>query len=176
MRPTTPWVVSIAGIVFAVSAIGAAPALAFEWPTQFDGSGTPEVTLSEFVTGGTATSIPVGPWAALGLFALLARSQRWWGTAAVGGLGLLAPLFFIGGMGEALAPATPHVPQAVLGVSGTVYALLAVALFLAALAELFARWRGLRRRSPAVGDGSPCWLGKRLAEPGSGDDLMDERR
>ena len=147
MRPTTRRLVSVATLIFVASAVGAVLALVFGWPTQFDGSGNPEITASEFVTGGTATSIPVVPWAALALFALLARSRRWWGTAAAVGLCLLAVLFFIGGMGEAFAPPTPYVPRAVLIGSGSVYGLLAVVLLLCGIADLVGRARARRRSS-----------------------------
>lgn len=158
MRATTRRLVSVSALVFVASTVGAVLALAFGWPTQFDGSGKPEITASEFVTGGTATSIPVVPWTALAVFALLARSRRWWGTAAVAGLCLLAVLFFIGGMGEAFAPPTPHVPRAVLLASGAAYALLAAALLFSGTAELVDRWRQTRHRPRSdTGGSAPRW-------------------
>jgi len=77
MRARTRRLGSVSALVFAASTIGAVLALAFGWPTQFDGSGKPEITPSEFVAGGSATSIPVVPWTALAVFPLLARSRRW---------------------------------------------------------------------------------------------------
>ncbi|CAN5663159.1 MAG: hypothetical protein ACR2N0_03450 [Rubrobacteraceae bacterium] len=141
MRPTTKRLVSVAALTFAASTFGAVLAIIFQWPTQFDGSGSPNVTAGEFVTGGTATSIPLIPWIALGVFALLARSRRWWGTFGVVGLCLLGPLFVIGGMGEAFAPATPHVPRAVLVVSGVVAGLLGLTLLASGVRDLIGRWR-----------------------------------
>ena len=147
MRPTTRRLVWVAAFIFVVSLVGAVLALIFEWPTQFDGSGRPNITLREFILQGTATSIPVMPWLAPGIFALLARSRRWWGTLAVVGLCLLAVLFFIGGIGEVFAAETPHVPRAVLVTSGVVYVLLAVLLLLAGVAELIDRIRARRQPS-----------------------------
>lgn len=141
MRATTRRLVSVSALAFTASTAGAVLALAFGRPTQFDGSGKPEIAASKFATGGTATSIPVVPWTALAAFALLARSRRRLGTAAAAGLCLLAMLFFIGGMGEALAAATPHVPRAVLLAAGAVYALLAAALLFSGTTELVDRWR-----------------------------------
>ncbi len=77
MRPTTRRVVSVAILINVVSLVGLVLALIFQWPTQFDGSGNPNVTAGEVVTGGTATSIPLVPWIALIVFTLLARSRRW---------------------------------------------------------------------------------------------------
>ena len=146
MRPTTRRLVRVAWLTFAVSLVGAVLALVFEWPTQFDGSGRPNITAREFVLQGTATSIPVVPWLALGVFAFLARSRRWWGTAAVVGLCLLAVLFFIGSMGEAFAGDTPHVPRAVLIAAGVAGGLLAVLLLLAGVTDLIDRMRTGRQR------------------------------
>ncbi len=145
MSPSTKRLVSIAALIFAASLVGAVLALVFQWPTQFDGSGVPNVTAGEFVTGGTATSIPVFPWAALGVFALLARSRRWWGTLAVVGLCLLGPLFVIGGMGEAFAPDTPHVPRAVLLTAGVVFVLLGLSLLLSGVLDLIDRMRRMKK-------------------------------
>lgn len=144
MRPSTKCLVSVAALTFAVSLVGAVLALIFQWPTQLDGSGSPNVTAGEFITGGTATSIPLFPWIALGVFALLARSRRWWGTLAVVGLCLLGPLFVIGGMGEAFAPPTPYVPRLALVVSGLVYGFLGLSLLLAGILDLVDRARARR--------------------------------
>lgn len=145
---TTKRLVSVAALIFAVSLVGAVLAIVFQWPTQFDGSGTPNVTAGEFVTGGTATSFPAFPWIALGVFALLARSRRWWGTLGVVGLCLLGPLFVIGGMGEAFAPATPHVPRAVLLTAGLVYGFLGLSLLAAGVLDLIDRVRRMKKESP----------------------------
>ncbi len=147
MRPTTRRLVGVAAFIFTVSLVGAALALIFEWPTQFDGSGRATITVREFVLQGTATSIPVVPWLLLGLFAVLARSRRWWGTLAVVDLCLLAVLSFIGSMGEAFAEDTPHVPRAVLTTTGVLGGLLAVLLLLAGMADLVDRRRVKRQPS-----------------------------
>jgi hypothetical protein len=104
MKPTTRRVVSIAILLNVVSIVGLVLALIFQWPTQFDGSGNPNVTAEEVVSSGTATSIPLYPWIALIVFTLLARSRRWWGTLAVVVLSFLGAIFILGGLGEAFAP------------------------------------------------------------------------
>jgi hypothetical protein len=84
MRPTTRRLFSIAVLIFIASVVGLVLALIFQWPAQLDGgSGNPNVTAGELVPNGTVTSLPLGPWIALTVFALLARSRRWWGSLAV---------------------------------------------------------------------------------------------
>ena len=146
MRPTTRRLVGVALLLFAVSLVGAVLALIFQWPTQFDGSGRPTITLREFILQGTATSIPVIPWLALDGCAVLARSRRWWGTIAVVALCLLAVPFVIASLGEAFAPDTPHVPRAVLVTSGVVGGLLSVLLLALDISDLLDR---IRTRRPA---------------------------
>lgn len=147
MKLTTRRLVSVAVLIFVVSVVGAVLAVAFQWPTQFDGSGNPNVTAGEFVTGGTATSIPLFPWIALGVFAFLARSRRWWGNVAVVGLCLLGVVFIIGGYGEAFAPSTPYVPRAVLVGAGVVYGFLGLSLLSSGITELIDRARTKRQPS-----------------------------
>ena len=147
MRPTTRRLVGVAAFIFTLSLVGAVLALLFQWPTQFDGSGRSTITAREFILRGTATSIPVVPWLLLGVFAILARSRRWWGTLAVVGLCLLAVVFFIGGLGEAFAEDSPHVPRAVLTAAGVVYCLVAILLLLAGSADLVDRMRARRHRA-----------------------------
>jgi uncharacterized membrane protein HdeD (DUF308 family) len=91
--------------------------------------------------------LPLYPWIALTVFALLARSRRWWGTLSVVALCLLGALFIFGGLGEAFAPSTPYVPRAVLIAAGVVYGGLGLALVLSGIAELIDRAR--TRRQPA---------------------------
>jgi hypothetical protein len=71
---------------------------------------------------GTLTSIPLPPMIALAVFAVLARSQRWWGTLAVVALCLLGLLFF-----AALAEVQPnlYVPLAALVGAVVAYGILA---------------------------------------------------
>jgi hypothetical protein len=146
MRPTTRRLVSVAGLIFIASVVGLVLALIFQWPTQLGGgSGNPNVTPGELVANGTVTSLPLAPWMALTVFALLARNRRWWGTLAVVVLTLLGALFIFGGLGEAFAPPTPYVPRVVLIAAGVVYGGLGLALVLSGIAELIDRVRAGRR-------------------------------
>jgi hypothetical protein len=150
MKPTTRRLVSVVGLIFIASVVGLVLALTFQWPTQLGGgSGNPNITPGELVANGTVTSLPLGPWIALTLFALLAHSRRWWGTIAVVVLCLLGALFIFGGLGEAFAPPTPYVPRVVLIAAGVVYGGLGLALLLSGIAELIDRVRA-GRRSPRV--------------------------
>jgi hypothetical protein len=62
--------------------VGLVLALVFQWPAQLTrileggGLGDPTVTAGESVANGTVTSLPLFPWIALTMFALLARSRR----------------------------------------------------------------------------------------------------
>lgn len=133
---TTRRVVAVGATIFLVSLVGLVLALLFEWPTQFDGSGAATVTMNELVAKGTATSIPVAPWIALGVFTLLARSRRWWGNVALGFLSALGLLVVVGGLGEAFAPSTPYVPRVVLVTSGVVFVTLGLALFVSGVLDM----------------------------------------
>jgi hypothetical protein len=147
MRPTTQRLFSVAVLICAVSVLGLIPAVIFRWPTQFDGSGNPNVTAGEVVTGGTVTSLPLFPWIALAVFALLVRSRRWWRSLAVLVLCFLGALFDLGGLGEAFARSTLYVPRAVLVTAGVVCVLLGLSLLLSAIADLIDRARAGRRPS-----------------------------
>lgn len=147
MRPTGQRLFSVAVLICAVSVLGLILAVVLQWPTQFDGSGNPNVTAGEVVTGGTVTSLPLFPWIALAVFALLVRSRRWWGSLAVLVLCFLGALFVLGGLGEAFAPSTPYVPRAVLVTAGVVYVLLGLSLLLSGIANLIDRARAGRRPS-----------------------------
>lgn len=148
MRPTTRRLFSVAVLIFIASVVGLVLALIFQWPAQLGGgSGNPNVTAGELVANGTVTSLPLGPWIALTVFALLARSRRWWGSIAVVVLCLLGALFIFGGLGEAFAPATPYVPRAVLVAAGVVYGGLGLTLLLSSIAELIDRVRARRQPS-----------------------------
>jgi hypothetical protein len=138
------------GLIFIASVAGLVLALIFQWPAQLGGgSGNPNITPGDLVANGTVTSLPLGPRIALTVFALLARSRRWWGTIAVVVLSLLGALFIFGGLGEAFAPPTPYVPRVVLIAAGVVYGGLGLALLLSGIAELIDRVRA-GRRSPRV--------------------------
>lgn len=148
MRPTTRRLFSVAALIFIASVVGLVLALIFQWPAQLGGgSGRPNVTAGELVANGTVTSLPLFPWIALTVFALLARSRRWWGTISVVVLCLLGALFIFGGLGEAFAPSTPYVPRAVLIAAGVVYGGLGLALVLTGIADLIDRVR--TRRQPS---------------------------
>ena len=116
-------------------------------PGQLGGSGKPNITAGKLVANGTVTSLPLYPWIALTVFALLARSRRWWGSIAVVVLCLLGALFIFGGLGEAFAPSTPYVPRAVLIAAGVVYGGLGLALVLSGVADLIDRVRARRQPS-----------------------------
>lgn len=148
MRPTTQRLFSVCVLLFIVSVVGLVLALIFQWPAQLGGgTGNPNITAGELVANGTVTSLPLGPWIALVVFAFLARSRRWWGNLAVVVLCLLGALFIFGGLGEAFAPTTPYVPRTVLVAAGVVYGGLGLALLLSGIAELIDRARAGRRLS-----------------------------
>jgi hypothetical protein len=151
MRPATRRLLSVCVLLFIVSVVGLVLALIFQWPAQLGGgSGNPNITAGELVANGTVTSLPLFPWIALTVFALLARSRRWWGSIAVVVLCLLGALFVFGGLGEAFAPSTPYVPRAVLIAAGVVYGGLGLALVLSRLADLIDRVRARRQSSRVI--------------------------
>ena len=155
MRPTTRRLFSVAVLIFIASVVGLVLALIFQWPAQLGGgSGNPNITAGELVANGTVTSLPLFPWIALTVFALLARSRRWWGTIAVVVLCLLGALFIFGGLGEAFAPPTPFVPRAVLVAAGVVYGGLGLALVLSGIADLIDRARARQEPSRACASSS----------------------
>jgi hypothetical protein len=153
MRPSTQRLFSVCVLLFVVSVVGGVLALVFQWPAQLSrtleggGLGSPTVTAGDLVANGTVTSLPFFPWIALTVFALLARSRRWWGSIAVVVLCLLGALFVFGGLGEAFAPSTPYVPRAVLVGAGVVYGVLGLSLMLSGIAELIDRARARLRPS-----------------------------
>ena len=150
MRRTTQRRFSVAVPLFIASVVGLVLALIFQWPAQLGGgSGNPNITAGELIANGTVTSLPLFPWIALTVAAVLARSRRWWRTIAVVVLCLLGALFIFGGLGEAFAPSTPFVPRAVLIAAGVVYAGLGLALVLSGIADLIDRVRA-QRESPRV--------------------------
>ena len=140
-RPTTRRLTVAAAVALGVWALGAVLAVAARWPAQFGGSGDPDAVAAEFVARGTATAPPLPLLVVVAGLALLARSRRWWGTAAVAGLCVVAVLTLVGSLGEALAPPTPDVPRAVLVASGAVGAAVSLALLAAGVLELRDRRR-----------------------------------
>jgi len=148
MRSTTQRLCSVCVLIFIVSVVGLILALLFQWPSQLGGGlGNPNVRAGELVANGTVSSLPLGPWITLTVFAFLARRQRWWGTLAVVVLCLLGALFIFGGLGEAFAPPTPFVPRAVLVAAGIVNGLLGLALLVSGILDLIDRVR--TRRQPS---------------------------
>jgi magnesium-transporting ATPase (P-type) len=147
VQPTTRRLFSVAVLISVLSVVGFVLAYVFQWPSEFVIGEVSEhnVTLVDMFSG-TVSSLPLAPWLALIVFALLARSRRWWGTLAVVLLCLLGVLF-IGGLGEVFTPPTPYVPRAVLIAAGVVYVVLGLALLLSGIADLIDRVRA--RRQPA---------------------------
>ena len=135
-------------LICVVSVVGFVLAYVFQWPSEFVAGEITEhyVTLAD-ISSGTVTSIPLAPWIALVVFALLARSRRWWGTLAVVVLCLLGMLFIIGGLGEVFTPPTLYVPRAVLIAAGVMYVVLGVALLVSGVADLTDRVRASRQPS-----------------------------
>ena len=77
MRPTTQRLFSVCALLFVVSVVGLVLALIFQWPAQLGGgSGNPNITAGELIANGTVTSLPLGPWIALVVFALLRKLFR----------------------------------------------------------------------------------------------------
>ncbi len=138
----------VAVLINVVSVVGFILAYIFQWPSEFMVGEVTEhnVTLAD-IGSGTVTSIPLPPWIALVVFALLARSRRWWGTPAVVVLCLLGVVFMIGGYGEVSTPPTPYVPRAVLVTAGVVYGVLGLSLLVAGVIDLIDRVR--TRRLPS---------------------------
>ena len=147
MRPTARRLVSVAGLLFVVWSLGTVVCVAAGWPAQFGGPGNPNKVAREFLSRGTVLSPPLWVMVGLVVFALLVRSRRRWGTLGAVGLCLLAALTFVGSMGEALAPATPHVPRAVLVLSGVLGVVLCPALLYFGIAEVRARVLARRQTS-----------------------------
>lgn len=123
-------------VLIVVMVVGALISIAAGWPAQFGGKGDPDSVASEFLTRGTALAPPLIP---LLLFALCTfgaqRDDRWAMIATVGAV-LLAVVFVIGSLGEALASETPDVPRPALVVSGVLGALLSLTVIVAGLAHL----------------------------------------
>jgi O-antigen/teichoic acid export membrane protein len=142
VKTTTQRLFSVCVLIFVVSVVGFILAFTFQWPSEFviGGQNDTKVGADDLVEG-TVTSIPLAPWIALSVFALLARSRRWWGTLAVVVLCLLGVVFIIGAFGEALTPPTPYVSRAVLVAAGIVYGLLGLALVLLGILDLIDRVR-----------------------------------
>ncbi len=123
--------ISTAVMLSIVSLVGFVLCWIFQWPSTFvlGEVADARVTLSDIVEG-TPLSIPLVPWAVLIVTTLLATSQRWWGTVAVGVLCLLGVVFLIGGWGEAFGPPNPYVPHTVLVVGGIFWMLLGLSLLI----------------------------------------------
>ena len=146
MRPTTRRLVSVAALILIVSITGFVLAVIFDWPglARFGGAPSQNVTLSDIVQG-TLTSIPLPPMIALAVFAVLARSRRWWGTLAVVALCLLGVLFFFAALAE--VQPNPYVPRVVLVGAVVAYSILGLLLVLSGVIDLIDRARQRRRAS-----------------------------
>jgi hypothetical protein len=148
VQPTTRRLFSVAVLISMLSVVGFVLAYVFQWPSEFVIGEVSEhnVTLVDMFSG-TVSSLPLAPWLALIVFALLARSRRWWGTLAVVVLCLLGVLFIIGGLGEVFTPPTPYVPRAVLVTAGVVAGVLGLSLLVTGVIDLIDRVR--TRRQPS---------------------------
>jgi hypothetical protein len=146
VRSTTRRVVFVAALTLIVSIVGFFLAVIFDWPglARFGGPPSPNVTFSDIMQG-TLTSIPLPPMIALAVFAVLARSRRWWGTLAVVGLSVLGVLFFFAALAE--VQPNPFVPLAVLVGAVVVYGILGVLLVLSGIIDLIDRARQRRQGS-----------------------------
>jgi hypothetical protein len=106
------------------------------WPAQFGGAGDPEAVAAEFLTRGTALSPPAVPLALFVAAALLSRRRGAGGVVAIVVLMVLGVVFVVGGLGEAMAPATADVPVIALTASGVAAALLGVAVLVLSVLAL----------------------------------------
>jgi hypothetical protein len=128
--------------ILAFEALGAVVAIAANWPAQFGAVGTDAG--AEALTRGTALSAPLAPLVVLaGAVALVWRGRVRPGAAI---MALVAVVMLVGALGEALAPATPDVPKAVLLASGAIGVVLAAATAAAAAAA----WRAQPRPGTAI--------------------------
>ena len=128
--------------ILAFQVLATVVAVAANWPAQFGGVGTDAG--AEALTRGTAMSAPLAPLLVLaGAVALVWRGRVRAGAAV---MALVAAVMLLGGLGEALAPATPDVPKAVLVTSGAI----GVAMAAAVIAAAVAAWRGQPRPGTAI--------------------------
>jgi hypothetical protein len=116
----------------------AALAVLLRWPGQFGGPGSPEDVVGEAVTRGTALSPPLLlVLGFVGALWLATRRHRGYGLGCVV-LVLLSAVFLVGGLGEAMAPATPDVPRVALVTSGVVAVVLAGTVVVTAVQRFLA--------------------------------------
>lgn len=148
MPPTTRRLVVMAVLISVLSLLGFIIAYIFQWPSEFaiGGAADSVVTIPDDIIAGTPLSIPLPTWAPFIVVTFLAASRRWWGTIAVVVLGLLGLLFVFAGWNEAFGPPNPHVPQSVLLMSGIIWGLLGLSLFLLSSLDLFDRIRAWRAK------------------------------
>ena len=129
-----PRVAVVGAFVLSIQLIATVVAVVMNWPAQFGGVGTD--ARAEFLTRGTAISAPGLPLVVLAVASWLATRRDRWGTVGVVLVGLVALLTTVGGLGEALAPATPNVSKEVLVVSGATSVVLAILMLAAMVVEL----------------------------------------
>jgi hypothetical protein len=130
------WGVGLGAAVVLTAAAGLAVVL--RWPGQFGNPGSPDDVLTDAVTRGTALSPPVPlVLAFVGALWLATRRNSGYGIGCVV-LVLLSAVFLVGGLGEAMAPATPDVPRAALVISGVVAVVLAGTVVVTAVQRFLA--------------------------------------
>ena len=118
--------------------VAAALAVLLRWPAQFGSPGRPEDVVLDAVTRGTALSPPLPlVLGFVGALWLATRRHRGYGIGCVV-LVLLSAVFLVGGLGEAMAPATPDVPRVALVTSGVVSVVLAGTVVVTAVQRFLA--------------------------------------
>jgi hypothetical protein len=130
------WAVGVT--VAALLTVGAALAVVLQWPDQFGSPGSPENVAEEAVLRGTALSPPLLlVLSFVGALCLATRRHRGYGPGCAA-LVLLSAAVLVGGLGKAMAPATPDVPQAALMISGVVSVVLAGTVVVTAVQRFLA--------------------------------------
>ena len=116
--------------------VGAAVAIAAQWPAQFGGSGDPDDVAAEALTRGTALSPPLAPVIVFVVALVMSLRAGLLGKVGTVLLMLVTVVFIIGGLGEAFAPPTADVPRPVLVLSGLVGVVLRGLILVAATQRL----------------------------------------
>ena len=128
----------VGGDTAAVLTVAAALAVVLRWPGQFGSPGSSEDVVLEAITRGTALSPPLPlVLGFVGALWLATRRHRGYGIGCVV-LVLLSAVFLVGGLGEAMAPATPDVPRVALVTSGVVSVVLAGTVVVTAVQRFLA--------------------------------------
>jgi hypothetical protein len=127
--------------VIAYMVVATLVAVIANWPAQLGGVGTD--ARSEMWMRGTALSAPLLPVAVLIVSLVLVDAGGRWATAGLAVYSLVGVGFGVGGLGEALAPATPDVPKAVLVSSGVISVVIATTMVVLALSAFRQRRRSI---------------------------------